>query len=98
MRAGHACNVRLNLKQPAGRDVLDRLAAQAEVLLRGLPHGRHRSPGHDYPTLAAVNLRPVYCSISGYGQDGPYRGRVGGRATSNARVDGIDVQEQRPHP
>src|SRR5207244_9233672 len=67
----------LNLKHAAGRDVFLRLAAEADVVLEGFRPGVTARLGIDYPTLAAVNPRLVYCSISGYGQDGPYRERVG---------------------
>jgi len=70
-------SMRLNLKHAAGRDILHRLAAEADVLLEGFRPGVTARLGIDYPTLAAVNPRLVYCSISGYGQDGPYRDRVG---------------------
>ena len=70
-------SMRLNLKAPAGRDILHRMAADADVLLEGFRPGVTARLGIDYPTLAAVNPRLVYCSISGYGQDGPYRERVG---------------------
>src|SRR6266581_4084174 len=61
----------LNLKAPEGRAIFHRLAREADVVLEG------SRPGADYATLRALNPRLVYCSISGYGQDGPYRDRVG---------------------
>src|SRR5262245_43941633 len=67
----------LNLKAPAGRDVFLRLAAGADVVLEGFRPGVAARLGIDYATLRARNPRLVYCAISGYGQDGPYRDRVG---------------------
>jgi crotonobetainyl-CoA:carnitine CoA-transferase CaiB-like acyl-CoA transferase len=67
----------LNLKAPAGREVLLRLARDADVLLEGFRPGVAARLGIDHPTLARENPRIVYCAISGYGQDGPYRDRVG---------------------
>jgi len=67
----------LNLKSQTGREVLQRLIDGADVLLEGFRPGVTARLGIDYPTLAARNPRLVYCSISGYGQDGPYRDRVG---------------------
>ena len=67
----------LNLKHAAGRDILLRLAADADIVLEGYRPGVPQRLGIDYETLRARNLRLIYCSISGYGQDGPYRDRVG---------------------
>jgi crotonobetainyl-CoA:carnitine CoA-transferase CaiB-like acyl-CoA transferase len=67
----------LNLKTAEGRAVLERLVAGADVLLEGFRPGVTAKLGIDYPTLAARHPRLVYCSISGYGQDGPYRQKVG---------------------
>ncbi len=67
----------LNLKHAAGRDVFLRLAAEVDVVLEGFRPGVTARLGVDYPTLAAANPRLVYCAITGYGQDGPYRDRVG---------------------
>ncbi|HEX2552253.1 MAG TPA: CaiB/BaiF CoA-transferase family protein [Microvirga sp.] len=67
----------LNLKSDAGRAVLRRLVAQADVLVENFrPDVKHRL-GIDYDSLKAVNPRLVYASISGFGQDGPYRERPG---------------------
>jgi crotonobetainyl-CoA:carnitine CoA-transferase CaiB-like acyl-CoA transferase len=67
----------LNLKAPEGRAIFHRLAREADVVLEGSRPGAAARLGVDYETLRAINPRLVYCSISGYGQDGPYRDRVG---------------------
>src|SRR2546429_8259432 len=67
----------LNLKAPEGRAIFHRLAREADVVLEGSRPGAAARLGVDYATLRALNPRLVYCSISGYGQDGPYRDRVG---------------------
>ncbi|HEV8675379.1 MAG TPA: CoA transferase [Methylomirabilota bacterium] len=67
----------LNLKAPRGLEILRRLVADADVLVENFrPDVKHRL-GIDYETLSRVNPRLVYGSISGFGQDGPYRDRPG---------------------
>ena len=67
----------LNLKAAEGREIFLKLAAEADVLLEGFRPGVAARLGIDYATLSAINARLIYCAISGYGQDGPYRDRVG---------------------
>ena len=67
----------LNLKTPEGREIFQRLVRDADVILEGFRPGVTERLGIDYETLRAINPRLVYCSISGYGQDGPYRDQVG---------------------
>src|SRR5258708_6080208 len=55
----------LNLKTEAGRDILLRLASQADVLLEGYRPGVPQRLGIDFETLRALNPRLIYCSISG---------------------------------
>jgi crotonobetainyl-CoA:carnitine CoA-transferase CaiB-like acyl-CoA transferase len=70
-------SITLDLKQAAGVAVLHRLVRDADVLVENFrPDVKHRL-GIDYESLKAVNPRLVYGSISGFGQDGPYRGRAG---------------------
>ena len=67
----------LNLKSEDGVDILRRLVRRADVLVENFrPDVKHRL-GIDYATLAAINPRLVYASISGFGQDGPYADRPG---------------------
>ncbi len=63
----------LNLKDPAGQKVLQRLAEQVDVLVEGFRPGVMKRLGGDYETLSKRNSRLVYCSLSGFGQEGPYR-------------------------
>lgn len=70
-------SITLNLKTPRGVEVLRRLAATADVLVENYrPDVKHKL-GIGYEALAAVNPRLVYASISGFGQEGPYRDRAG---------------------
>ena len=67
----------LNLKAPEGLAILKRLAEKADVLVENFrPDVKHRL-GIDYESLSAINPRLVYASISGFGQDGPYKDRPG---------------------
>ena len=70
-------SVTLDLKKPEGLEILKRLVARADVLVENYrPDVKHRL-GIDYETLRKLNPRLVYGSISGFGQDGPYRERPG---------------------
>lgn len=63
----------VNLKQTDGQRLLHQLAADADVLVEGFRPGVMARLGGDYETLRRLNPRLIYCSLSGYGQDGPYR-------------------------
>src|SRR5579885_665080 len=67
----------LNLKSAGGREVFKRLAAQADVVLESFRPGVLERLGVGYPQLREINPRIIYCAISGYGQEGPYRLRAG---------------------
>jgi alpha-methylacyl-CoA racemase len=79
-------NVTLNLKDPRGREALYPLTDRADVVLEGFRPGVTKRLAVDYDTLCARNPRLVDCSISGYGQDGPYRSR--------GRSDGLRLQRR----
>jgi crotonobetainyl-CoA:carnitine CoA-transferase CaiB-like acyl-CoA transferase len=63
----------LNLKAPEGQEIFRKLAAGADVIVEGFRPGVMKRLGADYETIRAFNPRVVYCSLSGFGQDGPYR-------------------------
>jgi len=70
-------SIRIDLKQPAGRDVLLALARDHDVVLESFRPGVLDRLGVGYGALRAANPRIVLCSITGYGQDGPLRDRAG---------------------
>jgi len=63
----------LDLKKPEAQDVLRQLATGADVFVEGFRPGVMGRLGASYEELSALNPRLVYCSLSGFGQDGPYR-------------------------
>ena len=70
-------SIRVNLKEEGGRDVLLRLAREYDVLLESFRPGVLERLGVGYERLREENPGLVYCAITGYGQDGPYRDRSG---------------------
>src|ERR1700744_6546994 len=70
-------SITLNLKSPEGVNILKRLVREADVLVENYRPDVKFRLGVDYETLRKVNPRLVYGSISGFGQDGPYRERPG---------------------
>ena len=70
-------SIRLNLKEEAGREVLLKLVKEYDVLLESFRPGVLDRLGVGYERLREENPGLVYCAISGYGQDGPYRDRSG---------------------
>lgn len=67
----------IDLKVPAGLDLVRELAAISDVVVENFTPGLTRRLGIDYETLRKLNPRLVYASITAYGQDGPYRDRPG---------------------
>ncbi|WP_230631131.1 CaiB/BaiF CoA transferase family protein [Sphingomonas sp. Leaf37] len=78
----HACNrgktsLVIDFTTPEGQARVRALAADADVLIENFKVGGLAKYGLDYASLAGVNPRLVYCSITGFGQDGPYAPRAG---------------------
>ena len=67
----------LNLKEPDGLAILKRMVAEADVVVENYRPDVKTRLGVDYDSLAAINPRIILASISGFGQDGPYRDRPG---------------------
>lgn len=67
----------LNLRSEAGRNIFLKMAGDADVVIEGYRPGVVKRMGIDYEAVSRINPRIVYCSLSGYGQDGPYRLHVG---------------------
>ena len=67
----------LDLKTAAGKEILGRLATRADLMLEGFRPGVAARLGVDYVGIAKIRPDVIYCSISGFGQDGPYRDRSG---------------------
>ena len=67
----------LNLKSDAGQQIFSKLIEKADVLMEGFRPGVVDRLGVDYESVRKVNPKIIYCSITGYGQDGPFRDRVG---------------------
>ncbi len=67
----------VDITQPAGQEIIRELVAQSDVLVENFKVGGLASYGLDYASLAKINPHLVYCSITGFGQDGPYAARAG---------------------
>jgi len=65
-------SVALDLKTQASREIFLRMARNADVIVEDFRPGVVKRLGIDYETIQKTNRRIVYCSLSGYGQDGPY--------------------------
>jgi crotonobetainyl-CoA:carnitine CoA-transferase CaiB-like acyl-CoA transferase len=70
-------SVTIDFTQPEGQDLVRRLAASSDVVLENFKLGGLRKYGLDYDSLKAIKPDIVYCSITGFGQDGPYAARAG---------------------
>lgn len=89
--------ITVNLKTPAGREVLLRLLKEADVFLEGFRPGYLKMLGLDYESVRKINPRLIYCSITGFGPEGKYKHmpshdlNVIGLAGVAAPEDGTDI-------
>jgi len=78
----HACNrgkrsVAVDFETEAGRRIVHKLAARSDVVIENFKTGGLAKFGLDYASLSKGNPKVIYCSITGFGQDGPYSHRAG---------------------
>lgn len=90
--------VRLNLKDDEGRAVLSRLLADADVLIESYRPGVLARLGFDSERLAQLNPTLIHCALSGWGQTGPNRLRVGHDNNYQASVGVLDVSGTMTQP
>jgi len=70
-------SVTVDISRPEGQQLLRKLATRCDVLVENYKVGQLAKYGLDHASLAALNPRLIYCSITGFGQDGPYKDRAG---------------------
>lgn len=70
-------SVAIDFTRPEGRDLLHRLVAISDVVVENYKVGGLKKYGLDYETMATLRPGLIYCSITGFGQSGPYSGRAG---------------------
>ena len=70
-------SITVDISTPEGQDIVRKLAAHADVVLENYKVGQLKKYGLDYDSLKAIKPDLVYCSITGFGQTGPYAARAG---------------------
>ncbi len=88
----------INLKSGQGKEIFFQLVKSADVVLEGFRPGVTARLGVDYETVSSVNPKIVYCSITGYGQSGPYSGYVGHDANYLSIAGVLDLIGQADGP
>jgi len=87
-------SIAINLKAPESRTVIERLAKRADIALEGFRPGVAKRLGIDYANLAVFNPKIICCSLSGYGQTGPWRERPGHDVNYVAAAGGLSFPGQ----
>ena len=88
----------LNLKSESGQEIFSRLIREADVLIEGFRPGVTGRLGIDCASMQAVNPRLVYCSITGYGQNGPDKAKAGHDVNYIAAAGVLDLIGSREGP
>jgi crotonobetainyl-CoA:carnitine CoA-transferase CaiB-like acyl-CoA transferase len=99
----HCCNrgkrsVVADFRTPAGRQLVLELAARADVLVENFKVGGLAAFGLDYEALRTINPRLVYCSVTGFGQTGPYAARAGYDLVIQGMGGIMDITGEREGP
>ena len=82
-------SIAIDLKNPLSRKIVEKLVGRTDVAIEGFRPGVAKRLGIDYETLQKINPRLVYCSISGYGQSGPWKDRPGHDVNYVAAAGGL---------
>ncbi|MBT9507310.1 CaiB/BaiF CoA-transferase family protein [Rhodoferax sp.] len=91
-------SITLDLAHPDGQAIIRKMALQSDILVENFKVGGLKPYGLDYESLKAINPRLIYCSVTGFGQDGPYAERAGydlmiqamsGMMSITGRADGV---------
>ena len=88
----------LNLKTEKGKEIFFRLIQNTDVLLEGFRPGVVDRLGVGYDAVREVNPKIIYCSVTGYGQDGPFRDRVGHDANYLSKSGVLDLIGEADRP
>lgn len=91
-------SIALNLKSPDDKRVFDGLVAEADVYIQNFRPGAAGRLGADYEALKAINPDIIYCSISGFGQNGPYQERPSYDSVAQALSGFLGIVTDRERP
>lgn len=81
-------SIGINLKDQKGKEIFKKLAKTADVILEGFRPGVMKRLGLDYDEISKINSQIIYCSITGYGQTGPYN-KVAGHDLNYIGISGV---------
>jgi len=91
-------SITLNLKEQEGRRILLRLVEKADILIENFRPETRKRLGLNYEDLCKINPRLIHCSISGYGQSGPYRDKPGFDTIGQALSGMLSLVTDLDHP
>jgi crotonobetainyl-CoA:carnitine CoA-transferase CaiB-like acyl-CoA transferase len=78
----------LDMKSPAAKEIFCKLSEKSDVIVEGFRPGVAKRLGVDYETIKEINPKIIYCSITGYGQDGPYQ-NISGHDINYLGISGL---------
>ena len=87
-------SIGLNLKSGRGRDIFYKLAEDADVVVEGFRPGVTERLGIDYSKLKGINKGIIYCAITGYGQDGPYKNLPGHDVNYISQAGALSIMKE----
>lgn len=88
-------SIGLNLQSEEARQIVYQMAEKADIVIEGFRPGVVKRLGVDYETISKINPRIIYCSISSYGQDGPYRDVIAHDLNSISMGGALDLIGQK---